>query len=765
MKKISIGFFAVIIGLFLVIGGVPWVCAQERAIDEFTLEEITVTAEKREVYVQDIPASVQALVGANLMEQGRITTSQMLETVPNVLVEGGFNNAGIQASTPDAGISIRGVRYKQTSDGQPAAATATYVDGVFQGYGGNLDIERIEVLRGPQGTLYGRSATGGVVAFHTYDPILEEFSGFVSGEFGRTVSNLMVPKPSSSYKNVQTAVNVPVSDFFALRAAARLIERDGPFNASGGYLGIRDGRVKSYFKPNDALDMLLSLTVWDTMANSGGTAARLLAPGGPIDYYDTETDVVVGAWRRGTMGALTVNYNFSKSILTYIGSMRYYEDLDSPPATMIRPGAQIMHNQFYKYGEHFRTHELRLASDSEGPLAWLVGVNYYNSDYDRYQVSMNHIAYVPDLGGIEDPDPDTRDAPIFEQPARGEITNYGIFTEETYDVSDVFRITAGLRFDKTEVDAYSAFNMNTNENEWRNARNPAIWEFYGLEDSVEFDNITYKLRFEYDLTPDSMLYLLSATGFQPGDIRLTNKFDPTIGGFVFFTLPYDEEELLAFEAGSKNRLLDDRLQVNFSVFYYDYDGFTYTVNTALGGPPVFNTLPIPLRMIGDELTIDWLVTANDKVTFNVGAVDAKITGYPSIAELNPTKQWMELERLPGIAPLSANLGYEHTFYLDSGATIVPRGEIRYTDGMYIENLTTTALAAGLLPYAYQDAYIIGDIGTTWTSPSGNYSATAYLRNALDKEYITGVNVESGVDSVGVTTGDPRTFGIMFRARF
>ena len=758
MKKIIIGFFPLIVGLVLAIGGVQCVCAQEGGVEEFTLEEITVTAEKREVNVQDIPASVEAITGADLMEQGKITTSQMLEDIPNVVLAAEFRNVGVMVGSPDAGITIRGVQFKQTSDGQPPAASATYVDGVFQGFGGNFDIDRIEVLRGPQGTLYGRSATGGVVNFITKNPRLGEFGfdGFV--EWGE-----------ASLKNVQAAINIPASDFFAMRAAAHYFEADGYHNPDGGWYGTREGRIKALFKPSEALDVLLNLTVNERKNNSGGYAARLTSPT-TIDYQDTWDDVVEGVWRQGTMGALTVNYDFGESIMTYIGAMRYYEDLESPPQTMINPGRQIMHNQFFNYGEHFKTHELRLASDWDASWDWLIGSFYYDSDYKRTQNSVNHIAYDR---GVVDPNPATQDAPIFQQPVEGDITNFGIFTEENFELSDVFRITAGLRYDHTENHAYAAFNMNVNETPRRdplgpdpgggNALNPPIWVFFPYEDTLEWDNITYKLRFEYDLTPDNTLYFLTATGFQPGDIRITNKMGPE--GIVMFELPYDEEKLTSYEVGSKNRFLDNTLQLNVSAFYYDYEGFRHTVNTAVAGPPVYTIITTPLRMYGTEMDIQWLVTAKDKVSFSVGALDAKITGFPDIPEFNPTSQYLALEKLPRLPDLTANLGYDHVFTFADGSTLVPRAEMRYTSDMYVDQLMDTQVALGLLPYAYQDSYIITDIGATWTSASDKYALTGYIRNVFDEEYKTEVNFGGGVNAVGVTAGDPRVFGLMFRARF
>lgn len=754
MKKILI-FTLTAACTFSLIASGAW--AQASDSDEFTLEEIVVTSEKREVVIQEIPSSVAVIEGATIVQQGKITTQQILESVPNIKWEGGFANPGVTAAYSDGGIAIRGVKRKQTSDGQPPSSTAVYVDGVFQGIGGSYDVNRVEILRGPQGTLYGRSATGGVVGFYTHNPKLGQFGYSVSAEIGE-----------ANLRNFQAALNAPYGDEFAIRLAGHHVEQDGYYNPDGGHYRKSEGRIKALWKPSDAFDIMLTGSLSDLQNNTGGYSARLITPT-EVDYKDVVTDVVESGVKRSTMGVLTVNYDFGKSILTYIGAMHHYEDTDSPPETVVVVGRQIRYGYQPNFGENFNTSELRLASDSEGWLKWLIGANYYNSDYDRFQSSINHRAFITQLGGIPDPDPATNDAPLFDKPGSGETTNIGFFTEETFELTDAFRITAGLRYDKTKVDASTAFNLNVNHNEWGNARNPAEWSYFGLDDTLNFDNITYKLRFEYDLTPNNMLYALTATGFQPGDLRLSPKmsFGPDGTTVTFLSLPYDEEKLTSYEIGSKNRFFDNRLQVNAGAFFYNYEGYRLTANIALAGPPVYAVLPLDLEMIGAELTVDWLLTAYDMLSFSLGLVRAEITGYPDIPELNPTKQYAPEKRLHGIPDATATLSYNHTFNFSNGSTLVPRAEVRYTSDVYVnrEPMTEGHIEEGLKPYAYQDAYFVADIGATWTSPGGMYSATAYVRNLFDEEYKLVAITNSGINGVGVTMGDPRAWGLVLSTKF
>lgn len=746
MKK-SFLFTSILVFALMIVGSSGW--AGEETEDTFTLEEITVTAEKREQLIQKIPSSVAVIEGDALVAQGRITTAQILESIPNVKFEEGTD------ANPNGGIAIRGLQYKMTSMGQPPSATATYVDGVFQGIGGNFDINRVEILRGPQGTLYGRSATGGVVAFHTNNPKLSDFSGSASLEVGE-----------ANLKNVQAAVNVPVGDVFALRGSGHFYEKDGYHNPDGGWTKTMEGRIKALYQPTDALEILFGATLSDRKTASGGYQARLTSPD-TIDYEDTVTDVVESGTKRSTMGDLTINYDFGQSVLTYIGALRKYVDDESPPSTVVRPNVQIMHNLSPNYGENFQTHELRWASDSDGMLSWLIGANYYYSDYDREDISIQHTAYID---GSIDPDPNAVDAPIGSKVASGDITNIGLFTEETLELSEDFRVTAGLRYDQTDLDIYRTFDVNANINLDGNSLNPPDWLYFYANKTIDFDNVTYKLRLEYDLTPQNMLYALTSTGFQPGDLRTTNKRVRDEAGnlvdVLFVEMPYEEEKLTAYEIGSKNRFLDNRLQVNAAVFYYDYEGYTHTANISTGGPPTFAQIVTPLEMKGLELDADWMLTPNDLLALSVAYLDAKITSFPVIDEVGDTSAYMALTRLPGLPEFTATLKYNHTFSIANGSTLVPRMELRYTDGMYVDQLTVSQVESGLGPYSYQDGYVIADIGATWNSPASKYAVTGYVRNLFDEEYKAEVSTGGAtVDACGVTAGDPRAWGLMASVRF
>lgn len=761
MKKIL--FFTLAAAVAVIIA-VPGAWAQESAADEFTLEEIMVTAEKREVNVQSIPASVHAVSGDDLVVQGKVTAAQILENIPNLVYSEPGRDGG-----PYNNITIRGVKKTQEpGGGSPVpSATATYVDGVYDGIGGNFDINRVEVLRGPQGTLYGRSATGGVVSFHTNNPQLEQVSVNVMAEYG-----------TASRINTQGAVNVPVGEKVALRAAVHYLRRDEGYflNDEGGKTETKEGRIKALYQPSENLSAVLSLSASRVQSNSGGWAHTLSGPN-DIVYDGNYTEVSEGVPTKYSQGSLEVNYDFGDSTLTYIAAMHTMDNRGKGGPGNNR--GSIQQNETSGEPAETQTHEVRWASDSEGPLTWLIGANYYGYDYDRKGNTIQ-------VSQVGDDDPNTFNAFIFGQLNKGDIKDYGIFTEETFELRDDMRITGGLRYDKTKINNYSGFDFNKNLKPNGASLNPPDIVHYPeiggyVLDNPEFDNVTYKLRFEYDLTPDNMLYALTSTGFLPGSSQISPavQMGPdengnfVVTGVEFRTLPYEQEKLTAYEIGSKNRFLDNRLQLNGALFYFDYEGYQESVNIKPAGsppPPEFVVLRVPVEMYGLEVDMAWLLTSHDKVTFSGGWLDAQLTSYPDIPGVEPgttqsAEEFMYLKRVPGLPEVTATLSYDHTFLFANGSALAPRVEANYTSGYYLAQATREEAEQGWLPYLHQGSTVLVNLGATWTSPQDRYSMTAYLRNAADEEYKTGVTLPTGPNVTNVTVGDPRTFGVMLNAKF
>jgi iron complex outermembrane receptor protein len=750
---------------FVLAAGASW--AQEAASDEFTLEEITVTAEKRASNLQELPSSVVALPGEDLVSQGKTTTAQILESVPNLkFIDGGEAN-------PLGNISIRGIQRTQEAGGLQEvlpSSTAAYVDGVYQGIGGNYDVDRVEVLRGPQGTLYGRSATGGVVAFYTNNPELDKFAGDITAETG-----------TASLINLQGAINVPVGEKVAFRAAGHYYSRDGYFDAEAGQTETKEGRIKVLYQPTEVFDIVLSGSLAETQSWGGGDSPILSDPD-TIDYDGgTYSEPSEGAPHKYRQIALTANYDLGGSTLTYVGGFHDYDSSGiGAEAAAGEEGHFHVDVNDWPANDYF-SHEARWTSDSDGPLSWLVGVNYFKNRYDQY-ISSSQTTFP------EDPDLSAAEGylvPKWERTMDGTFENYGIFTEETFELRDDFRITAGLRYDKTKIMQSVSMYQNTNQTAAGSYQYPIIPSGGELNDYTQkYDNLTYKLRFEYDPTPDSMLYFMTASGFLPGTAVLTSA-----GGGEFKIMILPEQELVSYELGSKNQFLDNRLRLNASLFYYDYEAYPEAINiNPGGGPPIFTEVAMDVDMMGLELYMEYLITMNDKVSFSAGYLKADITGLPDTVTWVPSappgmtaddpydtsgSDAFLLDELPGNPEWTLTLDYDHTFSFGNGSTLVPRAEMVYTSGYNMYQLNYLQVSPyrdadeDLTAYNERDDLVLVHIGTTWTSPSQTLALTGYIRNVFDEEYKSDIDISNtrSASNVGVTPGDPRTWGLMVSYKF
>ncbi|EIZ77123.1 putative outer membrane salicin receptor [Novosphingobium sp. Rr 2-17] len=229
------------------------------------IQEIIVTAERRVGDVQNVATAVSVRSGSELAAQGKYLTRQVLDDIPGVsVVENGSRNTG-SADVQGTNITIRGITPGESAGAgfsqiSATPSTAVYVDGVYEGVGSGYDLDRVEVLRGPQGTLYGRSATAGVVAFHTRNPTLSEFNGNGSFEYG-----------SYDLQHYTGAVNIPVGSTLAVRLAGDYRDQgEGYFGeAKRGKRKRLNGRAKVLWEPTDGLSVLLGYAYEKDRAFSG----------------------------------------------------------------------------------------------------------------------------------------------------------------------------------------------------------------------------------------------------------------------------------------------------------------------------------------------------------------------------------------------------------------------------------------------------------------------------------------------------------------
>lgn len=738
---------------------VPLLAHAQADTNTGALEEVVITAERRTTDLQKTAISVAVRDGGELMKEGKSSLAQFLEDIPGVTAVPLAGNA-VPSDNPGNAVVIRGV----PPNPQPAggdtgvATTALYVDGVYGGIGADYDLDRAEVLRGPQGTLYGRSATSGVVSIYSHDPQLGEWGAEANLEYG-----------SYALQHVSGAVNMSDNDKLAVRVSGNHYQQNGFLGGKpGGSHGVDSGRIKLLFQPTADLSVLLGGAYQKNKSDTGGPVASVPASA-PNTIVVTPTSVLtnpVEARSRQVWGRL--NWNLGFGTLTYLPAIRTYNN-DSPSVVNALPLFLQTTTNHYNL-DQIHTEELRLASNADSKVSWIAGAWYYDRKY-KYDQS---VIWQPS-GGY----------------SHGTVTdktteNEAVFGEATYPFSDTLRMTTGLRFDRTKIDSQNTvyvFNLNegfctggvpvfstssctlTSANFAlpQNITNYALPSGLGVRTQ---NNVTYKLRLEKDLTPTNLVYAMASSGFVPGDIAVTTQ----AGGVA--PLVYEAEKLQSYEIGSKNRFFDNTLQFNAAVYYYVYADYQTFINITVGmGPP--NNVPAssPARMTGAEFEALWQATPNDRLGLSAGYTDAKFVdkGEP-LTVVTPTSYqdkkrffatYVSQEKVFGIAPLTAQASYDHSINFAAGSSVDLGADARYASG-YDQNAVPVATAATIGPIVKSKGEVVANAHATWTSASSKFSVTGYVRNLTDNVYKTGTGTGGNYPTV---PSEPRIYGVVLHAGF
>jgi iron complex outermembrane receptor protein len=697
------------------------------ATDDAQLEEVIVTAERRVGTAQKTAASISVISDDALT--ARYSLADILEDVPGV--EGGAAaNTGTSLSgtdNPAAGLVVRGIQSNLGTGGSSisaAAAAALYVDDVYNGIGGNYDIERVEVLRGPQGTLYGRSATSGVVAVHTVAPDLQKFGGDVTVEGG-----------NYGLSHASGALNLPlVDERLALRVSGNYYERDSYYSTTGGgRLLTKDGRAKLLYKPTDNLAITLGIALQDTNTRSLGVSINQIAPD-RYRFVSTRWAPITNSYRQYWA---VFDLDLGDIALTYIPAYRTWKQ-DAHVLSL--GGVPEVEATAKTPKDNFHTQELRLRSNKESPLQWQTGVAYYDNGLeDASQVNIlpaNSLA--------------------FRSFTKKQTTAMGVFAEATWAFAPTTRVTAGIRYDHTKV---------VTEQDYTSAA-LVTKSLTADQGTRKFDNLTYKLRLEQDLTSANLLYAMVSSGFTPGDVALTTNaaFQPEVA-------ESKDETLVAYEVGSKNRFMDDRLQVNGALYYYSYGGFqvaNINLNTAPSPVRTFRTITVPVKTYGAELELLARPWKNGEFAANVAYTNARYHDIPAAYDY-----LFAFNEIPGVAPVEASTSYSHTLPLANGIKLRLSGDVRFSLSHYVSRVSDSWVQFNALAYSRVADKAVGNLNATLSFADGRYSLTGYVRNVTDEKYKVWVpGIGSSIDSAtaaGVTSSvnlsDPRTFGLSVSARF
>ena len=732
-------------------GSVAWAQTSNSTVSTVTqnsasLREVVVTAERRRSTVQKTPASISVRSGQDMLAQGRLQLSDILEDVPGVSGVSSQSASGNSTTTPSnpyANIVIRGVLPDQVGDGSQIPTTAVYADEVYEGIGSDYDINRVEILRGPQGTLYGRSATGGVISIHTNDPVIGKFQATVNGTYG-----------NYDLRDIQGAVNIPIASELAIRVAAREFDELGYLNFRDGSQEKTEGRVKLLYQPSADLSVLLGFAAEEDHNHTGGPGYQEVAPN---DVALVAVNPVTADETHQHQFWANVNYDLGPATVTYIPSFRR---LDTVAPAYVGPSAGVVgYNPSVTPFDQYITQEARITSNGASKLSWLGGVFYYN-EMIKNDIYLNWLH---------------SGATAFATDQRKITQDVGVFGESTYAFDPTLRLTGGLRYDYTAIDHTETYENNATRSCGDGATGMMCGPpepTFGLPEDLlaltltskpgfrSFNDLTYKVRLEKDLTPVNMVYGSVASGFLPGDVQVG-----TTGSGQPYVNPYNEETLTAFEIGSKNRFLDNTLQVNAAAYYYLYSGYQQDVELTPQIPGSAHiTFGSPARMYGLDFEATYRVTPNDSFHVTAGLIRADFTGDPSINVGGTTylfSQAVAQKAIAGIPPITFTAAYDHTFDLPDGSNINAHADMQYFsayDGAEIDTLGGVVTQAYAEPYVHISSQVLGNAAVVWTSANAKYSIGGFVRNAGNTIYKSGLDVQYN-GSITATPTIGRTFGM------
>jgi iron complex outermembrane receptor protein len=734
--------------------------------------EILVIARKREERLVDVPIAITALSTEALEKAGAKDLSGVQGAIPNVNIVQG------RGSASSANFFIRGI-------GQPDAlqtfdpAVGVYVDGVYlsriQGALLNLyDVERVEVLRGPQGTLYGKNTIGGAVNVVSRKPNLSQLTGEASVTYG-----------DYDELTIKGYASAPlVTDQIALSVAGVYDQRDGLVTdpRTGRKYNDRDnlsGRAILRARPSETVEVLISgdYTRQRNAATLGyltaplvqtnfATGATVLVPAEPYGPYDfkASTSLAAGQGQKldhwGVSG--TINVDLSDSVqLTSITAYRklrtdFYIDID---ATQFELGDVFVGTRQHQFSQEL---QLKYSSDR---LKGVLGLYYLNENVTSHQE-----AYADDLfkfGAV----PITFTRLIDDK----QVTkSYAAFGQLTYDLTDQLSLTGGLRYTK-EDKSYNRCTTTVSNLGLLNAlaycfpaNLPAPFTGIG---KVSYDAWTPMASLAFKPTRDTLLYASASRGFKAGGFngRVNSNGDISVtqNGVTTVIPNFEPEKVWTYEVGAKGSFLDGRVRLSAAAFHSDYSNFQARVgngtNVGLGGSfPVLNAGK--LRIQGFEFEAQVKPSTPLTLTASVGYLDAVYKRFDDPRRLppaggaafscNPTGTKITCK--PAFAPpLTLRLGADYRIPLGE-ASLTLGGDVRFVDKQY--------LSVDNRPGLTEDGYALGNLYAQVDFDKFYLRGT--VRNVTDERYKTDGQEFSSVGNIQtVYYGDPRTWNVTLGVRF
>jgi iron complex outermembrane recepter protein len=693
----------------LMIGGAPaWADGQatssatgaSSANSSEEIQEVIVTATRRQTTVQTTPIAITALSGSDLQDNNITDITKLPLEVPSLFV-GGNDNFGSNS------VTIRGIGSLALGLGAEEAV-GIYIDGVYQGkpYGNIfdfVDIDRIEVLEGPQGTLYGRNATGGAINIVTIQPGNE-----FTGQANATFTNL-------SGVNLSAYTVVPlISNVLSLKVAVGDEHRDGwaydPTQNSHPYdLHNQYGSFALRWTPDSLTDVTLAGRAGNTYTGAMFKDANSTLPIDIFpDYYPSFTQ------NRFSAGSLTIDRDLGFAHLVSISGFQDASAIVSSDSGLL-PEETIDFNS-WQYTQQI-TQELRLVSKDAGPFSWLAGAQYY---HENSRVYLPFQVVIADAGVLFD--------------AKLRTNSYSGYAEGTYKITDKISVTGGARY---SVDA----------KEWHGCGNTDIVLSEGIspadcagpetvQQSRRWDALTPHAVLDYQATDQILLYTSATKGFRSGGWNFAIATDAQS--------PFNPEYVWSYEAGIKSDWLDRTVRLNLTGFHANYSQLQVRANVGEflsvynAGSAKINGVELqsrfrPLEGLDIGLNAAWLDAVYTQYTYTTGGV---VTDF-SDQYLSRAPRW----------DFTGNVQYR--FNVGSFVSVIPRAEYHYVSQLYY-------LQPDIQPEG-SDAIHIVNLSVKFQPSHQPWNVSLFCDNATNIQYRTHT-FDNPLGVVAASYSDPRIYG-------
>ena len=721
------------------------------------LEEIVVTAQKREQSLQDVAIAISAF-SADRLEKNNITDLSRLDQFTPGITFG--------ASGADARPTVRGVPTPSLQiDADPSLGF--HIDGAYrtrtgQALAAMFDVERVEVHRGPQGTLFGRNTTGGNVNILSKAP-QDAFEARISTGYG-----------NYDHIYLEGMLNTPLSESLQARLALKY-EKHNPYAENvflGGNHGANDkdqtvGRLSLRFVPSDDFVALLRVSLWDQGGQSSfngyksggaqladgitladvpdkplgrGTKADFLSPTGTATQvynpnggglFPNLTDPTKFSSNlpntydlEETSVNLTMHWNLAAVRLTSVTSYSDYDADRSGDADFSALDASGIH--FFTESQTFQQ-EVHLSSTEVEPLEWVVGVYYLNDEgSDLFR-----------LFGLSVPDTEV----FFDRHRDAATDSWAVFGQASHALSDTLRLTLGARYTQDDK-VFDQLQQNGPR------RGSAITtDTRGNNDTRAdtFEKVTWRVGLDKNLRDENLIYATVSTGYRSGGFNNISS-NPNVPA------TFGPETVLAFEIGSKNTLFDENLLLNLSLYHATYED-AHALSFDAEAQASYTRNAAEVIAYGLEYEATALVSESLRLSAVGHFMDASYATYEGCVDnftgavLDCTGN--EIERSPAI---KFSLSAEYDIALSGGGAVTPRVAMTYT-GDYHNTQFNYDIDA-------QEAFTRTDASVTWTSASGRLSVRAYVNNIEDEVPLTYAVVGSAGTLFAQYTA-PRTWGIRF----